>query len=714
MGVSGVKKLIIICIFSICLCLGALEIRSRIVDLSGRGIAYATIQAGNSFVFSDAEGLFHLQTRADTLIVSRIGYQTRTVATATIGATIMLEADPVNMPIIRVYDRYDRGSSAALDARSIHPDTNSGLRTVGDILLDQYIMDSPNTALSGEAQNISILGNLSRHTLVLLDGNPVSNSGEAFDFSRIPASEISHVEIIKGASSVYGGSSAIGGIINIVSLKPQTERKMELEGGLGSYGMYQCRALGSLSGAGYNLSLQYSRNFAENDFRYSSTQGSGKRENNSTKQDHIFIKAALASGKSQFETLINYHKFHRELPGTVNNLPLFDHAAMKGEDAIYRQAFITSAKHWNNEVSLQADHSFSEYENLASSIPVYRSHTKTRSANILLKDAFSLNHDPFSLDFGIEQRLMMYGEKSLFPESQEWQRPTPKWLTALWAFARHQKDWDLFTWEQGFGIRQDWVYPDKYSEVFTPLRLEQSLTLHLPLELKAYGNIGTAYSLPAFRDMYWMGDSQAQGNPDLKSESSRGGMIGFSAANRFTRASAEYSISNIHDLIRWHQHDGYTWKPYNVGKAELRNLELGLSLYPLSFVCLEGGIVFSKAKDRSGSANNPANPTYGKNLLYTPDIKAGATLKLQSPHAGAQLSYRYTGEQYTTPDNLIGPIPDFATWHLGLWLKSPLKILPLSLDLKLENLSDERYEIYAHTPQPGFNWSLGLSLSLRK
>ncbi|MCB5263522.1 MAG: carboxypeptidase-like regulatory domain-containing protein, partial [Candidatus Cloacimonetes bacterium] len=89
------KKLIIICIFSICLCLSALEIKSRIVDSSGRGIAQATVKAGNSFAFSDAEGFFSLQTRADTLIVSRIGYQTRTVATATIGATIMLEADPV-------------------------------------------------------------------------------------------------------------------------------------------------------------------------------------------------------------------------------------------------------------------------------------------------------------------------------------------------------------------------------------------------------------------------------------------------------------------------------------------------------------------------------------------------------------------------------------------------------------------------------------------
>ena len=57
--------------------------------------------------------------------------------------------------------------------------------------------------------------------LVLLDGLPVTNSTTgSVQWELIPAENIDKIEIIKGASSVLFGSSALNGVINITSKKP--------------------------------------------------------------------------------------------------------------------------------------------------------------------------------------------------------------------------------------------------------------------------------------------------------------------------------------------------------------------------------------------------------------------------------------------------------------------------------------------------------------
>lgn len=72
--------------------------------------------------------------------------------------------------------------------------------------------------------------------LVLLDGIPLNKSdGGTVDWNMIDISDVSRIEITKGAgSSIYGGS-AMGGIINIITQKPT--KKLSIRGSL-EYGTY--------------------------------------------------------------------------------------------------------------------------------------------------------------------------------------------------------------------------------------------------------------------------------------------------------------------------------------------------------------------------------------------------------------------------------------------------------------------------------------------
>ena len=71
-----------------------------------------------------------------------------------------------------------------------------------------------------DGYNIQMQGFDGDHVLILIDGQPViSPTGSSADLDQIPASNITQIEVIRGASSVMYGSSAMGGVINIITRK---------------------------------------------------------------------------------------------------------------------------------------------------------------------------------------------------------------------------------------------------------------------------------------------------------------------------------------------------------------------------------------------------------------------------------------------------------------------------------------------------------------
>jgi len=69
-----------------------------------------------------------------------------------------------------------------------------------------------------DGYNIQMQGFSSKHVLVLVDGQPlISPTDSSADLDQISASNILQIEVVRGAASVMYGSSAMGGVINIIT-----------------------------------------------------------------------------------------------------------------------------------------------------------------------------------------------------------------------------------------------------------------------------------------------------------------------------------------------------------------------------------------------------------------------------------------------------------------------------------------------------------------
>ncbi len=79
-------------------------------------------------------------------------------------------------------------------------------------------------------------------TLVVIDGTPVNKSDAgSVDWSMIDKDNISSLEVIKGPGSVIFGSNAMGGIINIITRKPQERFLASLSSSYGTYNTFDTK-----------------------------------------------------------------------------------------------------------------------------------------------------------------------------------------------------------------------------------------------------------------------------------------------------------------------------------------------------------------------------------------------------------------------------------------------------------------------------------------
>lgn len=148
--------------------------------------------------------------------------------------------------------------------------TQQDVRELSTSTTDQILRQVPGFSLLRSADSIATApttstvslrglgGNAASRTLVLLDGMPIHSpySSEVF-WARVPRQRIEHVEIVRGGGANAWGNLSLGGVINIVTEKPE-ENSLSFSGSLGYPQTVDVSMAGNHAGERWSLAGDFS------------------------------------------------------------------------------------------------------------------------------------------------------------------------------------------------------------------------------------------------------------------------------------------------------------------------------------------------------------------------------------------------------------------------------------------------------------------------
>lgn len=221
-------------------------LRGRVVDavtrapLEGAMVQLATTGRDDGpAVRTDAHGVWRLVARVPSgsgapeavrVFVRFLGYVPRTVTIDRLvlargsETEIALSAVPLSLEqvVVTASRRPQRlaDSPVPIELVSRADIERTGASDLASVLGEQIGVIP--TAGHPSGSGVMLQGLAGERVLVLLDGRPLSGrNSNTFDLSRIPASIVERVEVIKGPQSTLYGSDAMGGVINIITRKPE-------------------------------------------------------------------------------------------------------------------------------------------------------------------------------------------------------------------------------------------------------------------------------------------------------------------------------------------------------------------------------------------------------------------------------------------------------------------------------------------------------------
>lgn len=197
------------------------------LPLVGANISVNNTTLGAS---TDANGTFIIKKIPEgtySLIVSMLGFQQKIIENVSVGSremktlTIALLPSPIQAnPVVITATKHEQSLEEAPVSMSIV--SAQMLEARNTISVDDALRYVPGVNLMQSQVNIRGSSGYSRgvgsRVQLLIDGLPMltGDTGEII-FEAIPVFQIDRIEVVKGAGSALYGSSALGGVINIIT-----------------------------------------------------------------------------------------------------------------------------------------------------------------------------------------------------------------------------------------------------------------------------------------------------------------------------------------------------------------------------------------------------------------------------------------------------------------------------------------------------------------
>jgi iron complex outermembrane receptor protein len=578
-------------------------------------------------------------------------------------------------------------------------------QSIPDLLKNIAGVDVRQRGSNGVQTDISLRGGTFDQAAILLNGANLTNPHTGHYSFDLPVnlSDIDHIEIIQGPTSLLYGAGAFSGGINIVTKKDSdTGAYLKAEGGMHELWGVEARVspftggkrgVHSLS-VGYNSSGGY---IADSDYKIFNALWQSNFQVDNSKLDVQLGVNDKAYGANTFYAAAYPNQFD-------DTQSLF--AAIRGESGTTLK-FIPQL-YWNRHYDC-----FQLYRDGTPNIPDwYTGH------NYHYSDVFGINlNTQYKWKGGITNFGGELRNEGVFSNvlGKPLDEPIGKYTkfdnrTNISYFIEHTYLYKDFTLGIGILANYNTAYANDI-DFYPSINAAYWLTTNW----KIFASWNNATRMPTFTDLYYV-DPVQKGFPDLQPEKSESFDIGIKYNNPFITVSADGFYEKGKNLIDWVRTPGEdVLKATNLTSVDKAGFETNISLYfkellpKLSTTRLDLGYMYlNQTKDVDNLISN-----YVLDYLRHKFIAGISHPIYKGLSADWQFRWQKREGSYTKYENQK-PIGEESYPAFSLLdLKINWKLNDLTVYLTANNLFNVSYYDRGNIPQPGF-WLLGgVSWTLR-
>ncbi|GAB2680068.1 TonB-dependent receptor [Flavihumibacter cheonanensis] len=571
---------------------------------------------------------------------------------------------------------------------------NAG-RSLAQVLNEQsglFLSGSQNNP--GTVPNLYLRGAGSANTLILIDGMPVTDASGIsieFDINHFAVDQIERIEILKGAQSTLYGSDAVAGVINIITRKNVSNRKLGVNGqfSAGSFNTYKANLGVSGQSGKVNYSAQYNRFQSKGFSSATDASGADNFDKDGQRQNMINLAAGLqATANWKLQGYYQYSDYKTDLDDAAfsddKNRTAYNRQQVIGIKSILqlpKGQFVVHSNYnrinrdYRDPVNVPAgpsdfDPSSGNYKGNSFFAEAYLNSTIQPWFSLLGGVDYRRNQADIVTDFG------GFGS-SLSKDSLE-----ASMMSAYISGHLHKNN--RFGIELGGRFTQHQDFGDAFTYSVNPY--------YSPIaQLKIFASAGSAFRAPSVYNL-----ASEYGNTALAPERSTQQELGVqynASSNRFF-ARATYFNRNIKDIILFAPLSVPPFGQYQNGdKQSDHGIELELRWKPVEKISLSANYTFVDGK-LSTSTSNGKDTSYF-NLYRRPkhsfNINGGYQLT-SSLFIG--IHYRWVDKRqdlFYNSNTFSTELADLKHYY-NLDLYAKYQLLPqLTLYTDLRNITDQEY-----------------------
>jgi len=575
----------------------------------------------------------------------------------------------------------------------------------------------------GAFSTASIRGSSAEQVTILLDGVPLNRGKSgAVNLSTLPLRSLEKVEVYRGVSPLRFRSSAVGGVINLVTKSPEEEPAFDLGASYGSFGTYESTLTGSGRSGRTGWLLSADLMGSDGDFGYLDDNGTRvnpdddvvtKRKNNHFDSQSLLAKLNFAPAPETKIEFLNdfFHKFEG-VPGlgafqseTADLDTLRNVTSLK----LRRDGWLSPA--FSAEGGAWLLYEKTGFRDLLGEIGTGRQDNRNETI------AFGLDaHGEYFLGDRQRLSLVLSARHERF-DSEDRLSSLPEGDTQRRNVFRFGVDDEislledrlvllpqlLYTYLQNdFGGSLPFAFgplPEKDDDDFLSSRLGARCALGGGWSLR--GNAGRYFRYPNFSELF--GDRGGViGNPDLAPEEGINADIGISFEGRDLNAAglvldrlfleAVFFYSEVDDLILFVQTSQRTVKAENVSSAETRGIEASWAATFFRHLEISGNYTWMDAV-------NTSDISYlnGKRLPGRPEHELFNRAALFNRWGRIFWEYNHIADNFLDQAN-FEKVKSRSIHNLGITL-GPWRKMTATFEVK--NLGDEQVADVMGFPLPG-------------